>query len=646
LDLRRFNTPQREAILHGEGPLLVLAGAGSGKTRVIVHRIEYLVKERGIPVSNILAVTFTNKAAGEMRERLEYLLDDDPPLVSTFHSFCAKTLRQEIPILGYSSNFSIFDDVDVLGLVKVVMRELHLDPIKLKPKTICHYIDDCKNKGLWPEQIVADGWYQEILVRAYRSYQEKLKMLNSLDFGDLINLTVKLFNDHPEVLARYQEQYRYQLIDEWQDTNLPQYHLIRQLTGTRMSIQCTGDLGQAIYSFRGSCIDNIMNMGKDFPGLRTIKLEENYRCTKKILKAANAIIANNTQNMDMALWTKNPEGKPIICATMENELDEGRFIAETIENNKLAGKMYSNHAVLYRVNALSRSIEEALLKRGIHYIVVGGFRFFDRKEIKDCLSYMRCVVNPTDDMALRRIINVPARGIGNSTLGKLEEYAGERKTCLWEVMKDLDSLELADIAREKVRGFVKLLDMLIELNATQTLSSLLKGIMSLSGYRSALKKEGSEKSLNRVENLDELLSVAAEFENTRGVATAEAFTEYAALMSSLDVSAGDRDAVTLCTLHGAKGLEYPYVFIVGCEEGLFPHERCMESLAEIEEERRLAYVGVTRGKEMVYATMAESRRIAGTVATRKPSRFIAEIPYDCRDDVWWIEEGLVRYGGV
>jgi DNA helicase-2/ATP-dependent DNA helicase PcrA len=604
--------------------------------------MEYLVTERGIPASSILGITFTNKAAGEMRERLGNLLNEEPPLVSTFHSFCARTLRQEIPLLGYSPNFTIFDDDDVLGLVKVVMRELHLDPSKLKPKTICNFIDSCKNKGLWPDQVVVDGWYREILVRAYRSYQEKLKLLNSLDFGDLINITVRIFKEHPEVRARYQERFRYILADEFQDTNSTQYRLIQYLSGDRKNCQATGDFNQMIYSFRGSC-PNIINMEKDFPGLRTIKLEENYRCTKKILKAANAIITHNTQNLTMSLWTKNPDGKPIICATMGNELDEGYFIAETIANNRLAGKPYSEHAVLYRVNALSRSIEEALLKRGIHYIVVGGFRFFDRKEIKDCLSYVRCIVNPSDDMALRRIINIPARGIGETTLAKLEVLAREQGTCLWDVMKTLDTSGIADSAKEKVRAFVHLLDMLIELNATQGLSSLLKGIMSLSGYTAALETEGSEKSLNRVENLNELLSVATEFEKTRDVATAEAFTEYAALMSSLDVSAGGRDAVTLMTCHASKGLEYPVVFLIGCEEGIFPHERCMENLADIEEERRLMYVACTRAKARLFATMAETRRIAGTVATRKPSRFIAEIPEDCRDDVWWIEEGLVSY---
>jgi DNA helicase-2/ATP-dependent DNA helicase PcrA len=620
-----------------------LAGAGSGKTRVIVHRIEYLITERGIPASNILGITFTNKAAGEMRERIENLLDEDPPLISTFHAFCARTLRQEIPLMGYSSNFTIFDDDDVLGLVKVVMRELNLDPSKLKPKTICYFIDNCKNKGLWPSQVVQDSWYHEILARAYRSYQEKLKQLNSLDFGDLINFMVRIFSEYPEVLARYQDLYQWLFVDEYQDTNPIQYRLIRQLAGDRLNLQATGDFNQTIYSFRGSCLTNIMDMGKDFPGLRTIKLEENYRCTKKILKAANAIITNNTQNLDMALWTKNPDGKPIICATMGNELDEGYFIAETIANNRQAGKTYSEHAVLYRVNALSRSIEEALLKRGIHYIVVGGFRFFDRKEIKDCLSYMRCIVNPADDMAVRRIINIPTRGIGDTTLAKLEKFAGERRTCLWEVMKGLDSCDIAASAKDKVRGFVQLLDMLIELNATQSLSNLLKGIMSLSGYRPALEKEGSEKALNRVENLDELLSVATEFENTREVATAEAFTEYAALMSSLDVSAGGRDCVVLMSIHAAKGLEFPQVFLVGCEEGLFPHERCVESPAEIEEERRLAYVAITRGKERVCLTSAETRRVAGTVASRQPSRFLAEIPDDCKEEVYWVEEGLVSY---
>jgi DNA helicase-2/ATP-dependent DNA helicase PcrA len=643
LDLRSFNAPQREAILHGEGPLLVLAGAGSGKTRVIVHRIEYLVRERGIPASSILGITFTNKAAGEMRERLEKLLGNEPPLVSTFHSFCARTLRQEITLIGYSRNFTIFDDDDVVGLVKVVMRELNLDPTKFKPKSISNFIDNCKNKGLWPDQVVPENWYQEILVRAYRSYQEKLKLLNSLDFGDLINSTVKIFSEHPGVLARYQEHYQWFLVDEFQDTNTTQYRLIRQLAGSRLNLQATGDFNQTIYSFRGSCLSNIINMGKDFPGLRTIKLEENYRCTKQILKAANAIISHNSQNLAMALWTKNAEGKRIICATMENELDEGQFIAETIENNRLSGKKYSDHAVLYRVNALSRSIEEAFLKRGIHYIVIGGFRFFDRKEIKDCLSYMRSIVNPADDMALRRILNVPSRGIGDTTLAKLEKVAGERKVSLWEVMRALDFSGLSASVKDKIRSFIQLVDTLIELHNTQNLSTLLKEIMSLSGYMAALVTEGSDKALNRVDNLDELLSVVTEFESTREVPTAEAFIDYAALMSSLDISAGCRDCVTLMTIHAAKGLEFPQVFLIGCEEKLFPHERCMGSQADIDEERRLMYVASTRAKERLILTTAEIRRIAGTVANRKPSRFLAEIPDDCKDEVWWVEEGLVSY---
>jgi len=644
LDLSTFNLPQRAAITHGEGPLLVLAGAGSGKTRVITYRIAYLVAERKIKPCSIMAVTFTNKAANEMKERLTGIMKkecpeaDVLPHVSTFHSFCARVLRDEIDLLGFRRSFTILDTDDCKKIIIDSTNACDLDPKKYKHDAIASIIDKAKNEGLFPDEVPPQmDYFYTNCIRVYREYQKRLKVMNALDFGDLIMFVLKIFRTCPDVLAKYHKKFEWFLVDETQDTNKVQFDLIKLLAKKTSNICVVGDDDQSIYGWRGARLDNILKLEKDFPGLKTIKMEQNYRCTRTILEAANAVIANNQGRMGKVLFTENESGDPISVVMAETEKHEGLHIAnEVIRGKKEDRRKFSDYAVLYRVNSLSRSVEEALLRNGIPYTIVGGLKFYDRAEIKDALAYLRLIANPDDDMALRRIINTPARGIGKTTIDRLAHDAAKRGISMLEAIPEFRTPgKTKDAAAEKLQAFARLMDNIREWGSKASLPEFVDRVLKASGYFAMLENENTEQSENRIENLREFVSVAADFVKDEAggvVGTAaehlEAFLERVALISSMD-SENKQDRVTLMTMHAAKGLEFPVVFVVGAEDGLFPHARAFEAKTEMEEERRLAYVAITRAKEELQLCLTEWRTVYGKTENRSPSMFISEIPSDC-----------------
>jgi DNA helicase-2/ATP-dependent DNA helicase PcrA len=629
-DLSMFNPPQREAILHTEGPLLVLAGAGSGKTRVITHRIARLVNE-GIPVYKILSMTFTNKAAKEMAERVSRLISGEPPTISTFHSFCARILRQDIHLLNnhYNSKFSILDLDDVRRVVINSTLLCNLDSKQYKPAFVEHFIDDCKNKGLLPDEVdIKRDYRDEPYIRIYKEYQKHLCAMNALDFGDLLTLTLHLFNKRPDVLKRWQDRFDFIQIDEYQDTNRVQYQLARLLAARTRNLCVVGDGDQSVYSWRGADIRNILDFEKDFPDAKVIKLEQSYRCGQRILRAANAVIANNANRKSKNLFTENTHDHKIIVAELDNQKQEGQYVVEQIHKGLKSGFRFSDHAVLYRLNAQSRSIEEALMRGGIPYSVVGGLRFYDRREIKDILAYLRVLSNNKDNMALRRIINVPTRGIGKQTIDKLAVKAANNGISLLAAVLDPDLEKLKDKASAKIVAFATIMKKLQEMVDTVPVAQLVEKVILESGYERDLLEDGTEQALTRLENTKELISVAADFDDNAKEKTLDAFLEKAALVSSLDDENGG-DRVTLLTMHAAKGLEFGVCFIVGAEEGIFPHTRSLGNRNELEEERRLCYVSITRAKERLHITHALSRVQYGNMVNNPPSRFLAELPEDC-----------------
>lgn len=629
-DLSIFNLPQREAILHTDGPMLILAGAGSGKTRVITHRIARLVKD-GVPVYRILSMTFTNKAAKEMSERVARLIKGEPPIVSTFHSFCSRILRQDIHLLdpAYNSKFTILDVDDVRKAIIESTLACNIDSNKFKPAFVGHFIDDCKNKGELPEEVkLSNNYEDEINLRIYTHYQKHLKSMNTVDFGDLLALTLHLFNKRSDVLNRWQERFDFIQIDEYQDTNRVQYQIARLLAARTGNLCVIGDGDQSVYSWRGADIRNILDFEKDFPDAKVIKLEQNYRCGQRILEAANSVIANNQRRKSKTLFTENIHDHKIVVANVEDQREEGKYVAEQIQKGLRSGYRYSDHAVLYRMNAQSRSIEEALMRAGIPYAIVGGLRFYDRLEIKDILAYLRILSNKSDDMALRRIINVPPRGIGKLTIDKLAEKAAINGTSLLAAVMHQEENSNKKDKSPKITAFANIIKKLQGLVDNVSLAQLVEAVIIESGYESDLLDENTEKALTRLENVKELVSVAADFDENAPESTLEAFLEKAALVSSLDdENSGDR--VTLLTMHSAKGLEFGVCFIVGAEEGIFPHSRSLGSRTEMEEERRLCYVSITRSKERLYITHARTRIQYGTRISNPPSRFLAEIPEAC-----------------
>ncbi len=632
--LQHLNAAQKVAVLHGEGPLLILAGAGSGKTRVIVHRIAHLIKVLGVPPWQILAVTFTNKAAGEMKERVEKLLGGgELPLISTFHSACVRILRREIHHLGYQSNFAIYDDKDSEKLLKEILVEMGLDEKKFPPKLIAAAIDDSKNAGKRPEDIPTGDFFQEKIARVYAVYQERLRKSNALDFNDLVLLTVRLFETAPEVLERYRDRFRWILVDEYQDTNVIQYRLVKLLTGSRMNLCVVGDDDQSIYRWRGADIRNILDFEKDFPQVKVVKLEQNYRSTGNILAAAGKVVEKNRGRKGKTLWTENPSGEQIVYRRLENEWEEANFVCREIGKFTRNDLNLRDIAVFYRTNAQSRVMEEMLLRDGIPYHMVGGMRFYARMEIKDILAYLKALDNPSDEISLKRIINTPTRGIGHTTIDRVSALAAERDITFYEALRlSAETGLLASAAGKKVAGFIAFMEGLRGKIDTTSPSELASRIIQESGYADRLREDRSEEAQDRLSNLQELLAALEEFEQKSEDGSLSAFLEQVALISNHESEDGAKNSVTLMTLHSAKGLEFPLVFMIGMEEKLFPHVRSLEDREQMEEERRLCYVGMTRAKERLFLTNARRRRTFGQDQFNTPSRFIGDIPKDLLDE--------------
>jgi DNA helicase-2/ATP-dependent DNA helicase PcrA len=628
-----LNERQREAVMHGEGPLLVLAGAGSGKTRVITTRIATLV-ERDTRPTAILALTFTNKAASEMRHRLGVMLGGRAAelWMSTFHSAAAQILRRHIHHLGYGASFSIFDEADCAKLLRQCMADEGVGEEAGAASAMAWAIDRAKNEGLGPDDLARRPLAGDALVRVYRRYQRLLKRQNAVDFGDLIMLAARVLRERPDVLERYRARLRHVLVDEYQDTNRAQYALLRLLAGgERPNLCVVGDDDQSIYGWRGAELRNILDFERDFPDAKVIRLEQNYRSTKTILAAAGAVVANNADRKGKTLWTANPHGAPVTVAVAEDDLAEARMVMAQVRRLVNAGRALRDIVVFYRTNAQSRAVEEAAMRAALPYVIVGGIRFYERKEIKDLLAYLRVLANPADDASLERIINTPARGIGDQTVAALRNAARAADVSMAEVLRSGAPVAgLATSSATRVRTFAQLLAELRAMLDGDTLAALLERVLELTAYRDRLDDGGSERT-SRLENIEELLAVARDFdarapagEDTR--ARLERFLEEAALVTDWDRQDQTRDRLTLMTLHTSKGLEYPVVFMLGMEEGIFPHQRTLDDPQALEEERRVCYVGMTRARSELYLLRAERRLRFGTISERPPSRFLEEIP--------------------
>lgn len=633
--LSGLNAKQREAVGAPDGPLLILAGAGSGKTKTLTHRIAYLIRERGVAPGQILAVTFTNKAAGEMRERVARLLGDGAvaPLVGTFHSVCVRFLRRDIEHIGRAANFTIMDATDQLTVIRRVLKELDLDPKQFSPQGVRAAISRAKNQlqSATDFAAAAGSYYEEIVARIYARYERILQENNSLDFDDLIVFTVRLFTERPDVLARYHEQYRYILVDEYQDTNNMQYRLIALLAARHRNLFIIGDDYQSIYMFRDADITNILTFEKDYPEAQVITLEQNYRSTQNILDAATAVIRKNEHQRHKTLWTEKTGGDAIVYATAVNERGEAGYVAQEILRLHENGRAFREHVVLYRTNAQSRAIEESLLRRDIPYRIVGGTKFYERMEIKDLMAYLRLVYNGADRPALERAIDAPSRGIGPKTLAAWDVFALAHATDpisagLLLADADTGTDDLTPARRRTIADFAALIARMRDLAATKSLAVLIADLYEASGYKAALMSgENTIENESRHENVGELITIAKEFEGDALTALA-AFLEQTALVADTDAIDQADDAVHLMTLHSAKGLEFPVVFMIGLEEGLLPHSRSQLAQRELEEERRLMYVGMTRAMERLYLLHAQSRMVFGSVQANAPSRFLNDVP--------------------
>lgn len=636
---KSLNPKQIEAVSTLSGPLLILAGAGSGKTRVLTYRMANLIAHGEATPGQILAVTFTNKAAREMEARVMGLLNDlgipvlDRMWVSTFHSTCARILRDEIYLLDYRPFFGIYDDSDQVSMIKKVMQILNINDKVHPPRSFQSRINEAKQLALGPEDVAKKSatWMDPKSLQVYQVYEEEMKKANSLDFGDLLMKTYELFRMYPDVLQKYRERFRYISVDEYQDTNHIQYRLVKMLAEEHRNLCVVGDEDQSIYSWRGADITNILTFEKDFPECKVVKLEENYRSTATIVNAASEVIKNNTQRKDKTLFTQNTEGDKIILREETNEYEEARFVVQRVDNLLKNGqRTHKDFAVFYRTNAQSRVIEDQFRSRGIPYKLVGGVKFYERMEIKDVLAYLRGMVNASDDISIKRIINVPARGIGKTTVEKIEEVGIQRKISFFDAISVVaDERMVHSGAARKLRDFRNLFERLSEKAKVVKTSELFVEVLDATGYILRLKEENTPESQARIENLEELSNAIRQFEQERGEdATLTQFLEEMALVSEADnVDLGD-DYVTLMTLHISKGLEFPVVFMIGMEEGLFPSARSFESNdpESVEEERRLCYVGMTRAREKLFMTYARSRRVWGQEQSHPPSRFIKEIP--------------------
>ena len=640
--LEGLNSAQREAVAATEGPVLVVAGAGSGKTRVLTRRVAHLIRDLDVSPFAVLAITFTNKAAGEMKERVADLVGPvaHNMWVSTFHSACARILRREAHRLGYRSAFSIYDSADSLRLTTLCVRDLDLDPKRFPPRNIRATISNAKNELIDYEsyQQQGDGFYHEKIADVYRLYQQRMVEASAMDFDDLLMLTVELFQAFPDVLTHYQERFRYVLVDEYQDTNHAQYVLVNLLALQHHNVCVVGDQDQSVYGFRGADVRNIVSFEKDYPDAKVVMLEQNYRSTETILDAANAVISHNMARKPKRLWTDLGKGENVITFEAEDEHDEAAYIAEEVTDLEKAGRPLSDIAVFYRTNAQSRVLEELFVKFGIPYQVVGGLKYYDRREVKDALAYLRALVNPDDTVAYRRVVNVPKRSIGDTSIGHVDRFAEAEGLSFREALARSDENgRLSNRAQRSIKEFVALIDHLAAQAALGPRAAL-EAILSESGYMDWVRSERTIEAMGREENLKELVSAAADFEETGpvsigqadwdeldGLRKVELFLESISLVTDVD-SMEDTSAVTLMTLHNAKGLEFPVVFITGMEDGVFPHMRSLGEPAELEEERRLCYVGITRSMEQLYLTRAWSRNLWGGTNYNPPSRFLGEIP--------------------
>ena len=634
--LNGLNDKQYEAVVNTEGPCLVIAGAGSGKTKVLTHKIAYLMGEKNILPWNILAITFTNKAAKEMKERIELLVGDAAKdmWVGTFHSICVRILRKFIDRIGFDSSFIIFDSSDQKTMIKQILKDLQLDDKIFTDRSVMSEISNAKNEMLEPDTyaVKAHGDFRrEKIAEVYERYQKRLKENNAIDFDDIINYTIKILMENPDVLQYYSNKFEYVLVDEYQDTNKSQFTLVTMLASKHGNITAVGDNDQGIYSFRGADISNILNFEKDFPGTKIIKLEQNYRCTGNILKVANAVIKNNEVKYDKKLWTENDVGNLPKVFSADNEYEEGRYIAEQIEHLIREEKYkYSDFAVLYRMNTQSRAIEEILRREAIPYKIVGGLKFYERKEIKDIISYLRLVQNPADNLSLNRVINEPKRGIGKTSLDKITQIAEDNNISMYQVIKNAEVFGLNRVYLNS-REFIDCMESIIAKKDELTISELVKKILKDTGYTRALENENTIEAENRIANLEEFLNVAVEFEEESADNGLSDFLEGITLSSDLDKMEEAEESVTLMTLHSAKGLEFPVVFLVGMEEGIFPGYKSIGEQKELEEERRLCYVGVTRAKENLFLTNSKQRTTFGSTTHNPPSRFLQEIPKELLD---------------
>ena len=622
MDLTKLNDKQLEAVKINQGPLLVLAGAGSGKTRVLTTKVAYLIDELGISPEHILAITFTNKAAKEMKDRVVSMLG---PIayniqISTFHSFGLLIMKENYEALGYKNNFTILDSDDSLTLIKKIMKEFNMDPKVYNPKAIRNKISGAKNEILDANgyKKYANTEFDEKVVQVYEVYERKLQINNSVDFDDLLMLPIKLFSTRPDILKGYQEKYQYILIDEYQDTNSAQYLLVKQLSAKYKNICVVGDESQSIYSFRGANYRNILNFEKDYSNCNTVYLEQNYRSTTNILNAANNVIRNNKERKDKNLWTENGVGDKIIYHRSKSEADERDYVVSEVTKLINNGVSREAIAVLYRTNAQSRNIEEGFLKNNIPYKVVGSFYFYNRKEIKDLICYLKLIYNPADDVSLTRVINVPKRGIGDKTLASLNEKANEQGLSLFDAINDGKCLE-----------FKKMIEELIKEKDKYTLTELVDTVLEKTGMKQELISENSVESEIRLENLEEFKSITANFENSYGIVSLEEFLNEISLVADITEHKNQTDVVTLMTVHSAKGLEFDYVFIIGMEEGIFPHNNSFGDNSALEEERRLCYVAVTRAKKKLWLVNAGRRMYFGETSCNPPSRFIEEMGEEC-----------------
>ena len=634
-----LNNKQKEAVLHTEGPLLILAGAGSGKTRVLTHRIAYLIEECGVNPWNILAITFTNKAAGEMRERVDNIVGfgSDSVWVSTFHSTCVRILRRHIDLLGFDTNFTIYDSDDQKTVMKDVIKSMNLDPKIYKERTFLGVVSHAKDELISPEEFLINAgldYKQQLYARAYREYQIALKKNNALDFDDLIVKTVELFRSHPEVLDYYQERFKYIMVDEYQDTNTAQFQFVSLLAQKYQNLCVVGDDDQSIYKFRGANIGNILNFEKVFPEAKVVKLEQNYRSTGNILSAANAVISNNIGRKDKKLWTESEEGEGIYFRQFYNGYEEAEYVAEQIRKSvRQMESSYQDHAVLYRTNAQSRLFEEQFIRDNIPYRLIGGVNFYARKEIKDLLAYLKTIDNGVDDLAVKRIINVPKRGIGLTTIDKVQRFATDHDMSFFEVLQNADGIPELGRSVSKLQNFALTIQSFRAKAEELSLTELMEDILEVTGYRKELELEGTEEADARIENIDELISKVTSYEENcvDEPATLSGFLEEVALVADIDNLDADENRVLLMTLHSAKGLEFPYVYLTGMEDGIFPSYMSIAAdnpREEIEEERRLCYVGITRAMKKLTMSAARMRMIRGENQFNAVSRFMKEIPKD------------------